>query len=57
MNDFLQELRDRWDDPYFWADHQALRMAGIAVVAGIIGLIFHYAELRLDRAMRLEGLN
>lgn len=45
------ELAEHWRDPYWWADHPALRTFLLGLLAGVVGLAVKYAELRLVRAM------
>jgi hypothetical protein len=45
--EFLRELRDNWDDHYWWARHQALQAALVAVLIGAIGLAFAWLETRM----------
>lgn len=53
IRELLDELRDNWDDPYWWADHQALQAALLAVLVGVIDLFFVYAKVRVQRAARM----
>lgn len=50
----LAELRDHWDDSYWWADHPTLRIAILSVVSGIVGLVFLWAQLELKRRYQLQ---
>ena len=50
MSDFLAELREHWDDGYWWADRQLLLAVLAALATGIVGLGFAYLEARV-RAM------
>lgn len=52
FTDFARDLRANYTDTYWWADHPTLRIALISVVAGGVGLAFHYAQLRMDANMR-----
>lgn len=49
MREFLDELREHWDDSYWWADHQLL----MAVLLGLVGLAFTAAELWLRRRWQI----
>jgi hypothetical protein len=48
--EFLRELRENWDDHYWWARHQALQAAAVAIVVGAIGLMFTWLETRMKLA-------
>lgn len=54
LAEFLDDLRENWDDHYWWASHQALQAAVVAVIAGAISLIFAWLETRI-RTPRLEA--
>lgn len=49
LRDKLRELRERYDDPYYWADHPTLRIVILSVASGIIGFMFLWAQLELRR--------
>ena len=53
LRDFLDDLRDNWDDHYWWARHQALQAALVAIAVGAIGLLFTWLELRLKATARI----
>ncbi len=46
MSDFITDLKEHWNDSYWWADHQVL----MAILVGMIGLAFHAMTLMMDRA-------
>lgn len=48
--EFVEELRENWDDAYWWADHPSLRIALMSIVAGVIGLLFTWLETRIKLA-------
>lgn len=50
MADYLAELRENWDDPYWRADHPEVMAILIAIVSGLIGLTFVALELWMRRA-------
>jgi hypothetical protein len=50
LQNFLAELRDHWDDGYWWADRQLLLTALIFVAAGAFDLAVHYGKLRITQA-------
>lgn len=45
MGEFVADFRQNWDNSYWWADHQLLMAAIIAV----IGLVVHGVHLLMDR--------
>jgi hypothetical protein len=49
--EFFAELREHWDDSYWWADHPALRVLLLSLIAAAVELSRRYLELRLARAM------
>lgn len=51
MSDFLSDLREHWDDGYWWADRQLLLAVLAALATGIVGLLFVYLEARVRRAV------
>lgn len=55
--EFARELRDNWDDHYWWARHQALQAALVALVVGLIGLGFTYLEARVRLSAHLKEIS
>jgi hypothetical protein len=51
MSELLAELREHWDDGYWWADRQLLLAALCALAAGIIGLAMKILEAYALRAI------
>ena len=51
MTDFLSELREHWNDGYWWADRQLLLAVLVALATGIIGLGFAFLEARVRAAV------
>lgn len=49
--EFLVDFRENYADTYWWIDHPVLRITLMSVAAGMIGLAFHYAQLRMDHRM------
>lgn len=47
MRSFLDELREHWDDGYWWADRQIL----LAIILGLVGLGFFTLRLLIARAL------
>lgn len=47
LREFVAELRDNWDDHYWWTRHQALQAVLIAIAVGAIGLLFTILETRV----------
>lgn len=54
--DFLRELRDNYDDHYWWARHQALQAALVALIVGAIGLAFTYLETRIKLTAQIKDI-
>lgn len=42
-----RDLRDHWDDDYWWQRHLELRVALLAIISGLIGLLFAWLETRI----------
>lgn len=40
LKEFIDEISWRWDDPYFWADHQALSCFIAIVILYAVTLVF-----------------
>jgi len=51
MKEFLEDLRDNWDDSYWWADHQLL----LAILLGLVGLAFHGLRLAMDNKWAVQN--
>jgi hypothetical protein len=49
MSDYLQDLRDNWDNAYWRADHPEVFAVLAAVLTGLIGLAFVWIEMRIRR--------
>lgn len=50
VREFLDELRENWDDHYWWARHQALQAMLVTILVGVIGLVFTWLEVRVKTA-------
>jgi hypothetical protein len=50
LRDFLADLRENWDDHYWWARHQVLQAALVAILVGTISLLFTFLEARVKLA-------
>jgi hypothetical protein len=50
VSEFLAELREHWDDGYWWADRQVLLAIVVALIAGSLELVFVYLKARILRA-------
>lgn len=48
LREFLADVRENWDDDYWWARHQVLRATLIAIVMGAISLFFTWLETRIQ---------
>jgi hypothetical protein len=51
VSEFFAELREHWDDGYWWADRQLLLAILVAVLAGTLELVFVYLKARILRAV------
>jgi hypothetical protein len=51
VREYLEELRENWDDPYWRADHPEVVAAMIAIVTGAISLIFTTIDLLIRRSL------
>jgi hypothetical protein len=47
MREYLNELREHWDDPYWRADHPEVMAVVVALITGMLGLLFAYLESRI----------
>ncbi len=45
LREYLEDVRENWDDPYWRADHPEVVAALITLVTGAIGLIFTLLDL------------
>lgn len=45
--EYLEELREHWDDSYWRADHPEVLAVVIALLTGAIGLAFAWLESRI----------
>lgn len=55
MSEFLKELRDNWDNSYWWADHPTLRVALLSIISGAIGVLFVYLNVKVEQLARREA--
>lgn len=49
MSELLSELRENWNDGYWWADHELLAAAVAATITATISLTGAYFEMRLKQ--------
>lgn len=52
LREYLEDLRDHWRDPYWWADHTFLQTCIACGLVGMIGLVFKWGELTMEAKMR-----
>lgn len=52
MQEFLEEVKDNWNNAYWWADHQWLMAIGMGVILGGISFTFKYGELKMEQRMK-----
>lgn len=57
IKEYLQEARDRWDDPYWRLDHPEVTATIIALITGLVGLLFAYVQARLQARYRVPSVN
>lgn len=50
MTEFLSDLREHWNDGYWWAEHQIELAVIVALVTGFLGVGFAYLEARVRKA-------
>ena len=50
MKDFVNELRERWGEMWEQFDDQLLAAVAIAVITGVLGIVFAYCEGRARKA-------
>jgi hypothetical protein len=53
MREYLEDLRENWDDAYWRADHPEVIAVVIAVLTGVLGLAFVWVEIRMRRSVLL----
>jgi ABC-type Fe3+ transport system permease subunit len=51
--EWLKELRDHWNDHYWRADHPEVTAVLVAILSGLVGLLFAYLQARMERHYRL----
>lgn len=52
MREYLEELREHWDDSYWRADHPEVMAVLIGLITGILGLLFAYLETAMRKALQ-----
>lgn len=57
IRQWLEDAREHWDDSYWHADHPEVKAALIAIVTGLIGLLFAWLEARLQQRYKLPEVN
>lgn len=51
LREYLTELRENWSDPYWRLDHPEVVALGLAVITGIIGLLFATLQAFIQRRL------
>lgn len=46
IRELIDELRENWRDHYWWLRHPYLQAALLAIVSGVLGVMFAYLEER-----------
>jgi hypothetical protein len=49
IREYLEDLRDHWDDSYWRADHPEVMAVVCAIVTGALGLLFTYLQAKIAR--------
>jgi len=44
VREWWAELREHWDDYYWHADHPEVRAVLVALIVGLVGLVFAWFE-------------
>lgn len=44
VREWWAELREHWDDHYWHADHPEVRAVLVALIVGLVGLVFAWFE-------------
>jgi hypothetical protein len=52
MKEWLEDLRDHWDDAYWHADHPEVKAILIAIITALIGLLFAWLQVRMENHYR-----
>ncbi|HET7047864.1 MAG TPA: hypothetical protein VFI54_06290 [Solirubrobacteraceae bacterium] len=47
MREWLEDVRDHWNDPYWRLDHPELAITVASILTGIIGLLFAWLQAKL----------
>ena len=51
MREYLEELRENWDNAYWRADHPEVMAIVVAILSGLLGLVFTFLEIRMRRGL------
>lgn len=51
VREYLEDLRDHWDDAYWRADHPEVMAVTLALVTGALGLMFAYLQARIVKGV------
>ena len=51
IREYLEDLRDHWDDHYWHARHPEVMAVMLAVLTGAIGLLFAWLQARMLRGV------
>jgi len=55
MDDWFEELREHWQDRYWWIDHPELSAILLAIAGGLIELTFAWLRLLLHARYQTTG--
>jgi hypothetical protein len=49
MREYLTEIRENWNDPYWRADHPEVMAVVLGVISGTLALLFAWLETKVKR--------
>lgn len=47
MKEYLEDLRENFTNPYWWADHWVEQTIAIVCIYGVGSIFFHIIDIRL----------
>lgn len=52
IREYLEDVRDHWDDHYWRADHPEFMAVIVTVATGALGLLFAYLQARIMKGVQ-----